>query len=95
MEEDEGREFGLEAALSDWGPSLAADPALALTSTTSGTAAAAAADTRADVEGQLTNGTIRTLDGDLAGDEMEQDALNYQILLGKIDKLLERLSLDG
>lgn len=94
MEEDEVRKFGLEATLSDWEPSLAAGPALALTSTTSGTAAAAA-DTRADVEGQLTNGTIRTLDGDLAGDEMEQDALNYQILLGKIDKLLERLSLDG
>ncbi|KAG8628636.1 hypothetical protein KVT40_002501 [Elsinoe batatas] len=37
---------------------------------------------------------IRTLDGDVAGDEFAQDALNYQILLGKLDKLLEGLDLD-
>lgn len=49
----------------------------------------------ATLESQLNNGTIRTLDGELAGDEMEQDAINYQILLGKIDKLLERLRLDA
>lgn len=49
----------------------------------------------ADVESQFNEGTIRTLDGELAGDEMEQDAINYQILLGKIDRLLERLKLDA
>ncbi len=43
----------------------------------------------------LETGTIRTLDGELASDEMEQDAINYQILLGKIDSLLERLKLDA
>lgn len=43
-------------------------------------------------EGQ---GVIRTLDGEIAGDEFAQDALNYQILLGKIDKLMESLGLDG
>ena len=43
----------------------------------------------------LENGAFRTLDGELAGDEMEQDAINYQILLGKIDVLLERLRLDA
>jgi ankyrin repeat/BTB/POZ domain-containing protein 1 len=29
------------------------------------------------------------------GDEFLQDAMNYQILLGKIDALLEKLSLDA
>lgn len=41
------------------------------------------------------NGEIRTLDGDIAGDEFAADAINYQILLGKIDALLERLKLDA
>ncbi|OAA61600.1 ankyrin repeat and btb poz domain containing protein [Niveomyces insectorum RCEF 264] len=40
-------------------------------------------------------GVLRTLDGELAEDEFDSDALNYQILLVKIDKLLERLGLDG
>lgn len=38
---------------------------------------------------------IKTLDGKVAGDEFTQDALNYQILLGKIDALLEELKLDA
>lgn len=42
-----------------------------------------------------TAGVIRTLDGEIAGDEFAQDALNYQILLGKIDTLLEGLDLDA
>ncbi|KAL9637788.1 MAG: hypothetical protein Q9204_001742 [Flavoplaca sp. TL-2023a] len=41
------------------------------------------------------NGAIRTLDGEVAGDEFASDAVNYQILLGKIDALLERLKLDA
>ncbi|KAK4569581.1 hypothetical protein LTR86_003344 [Recurvomyces mirabilis] len=40
-------------------------------------------------------GVVRTLDGEVAGDEFAQDALNYQILLGKIDTLMETLGLDG
>ncbi|MCJ1308731.1 hypothetical protein MMC25_002385 [Agyrium rufum] len=40
-------------------------------------------------------GVIRTLDGELAGDEFASDAINYQVLLGKIDTLLERLKLDA
>jgi len=40
-------------------------------------------------------GVIRTLDGDIAGDERAADAVNYQILLGKIDTLLEKLKLDA
>ena len=38
---------------------------------------------------------IRTLDGEIAGDELESDAINYQILLGKIEGLLNRLKLDA
>ena len=41
------------------------------------------------------SGEIRTLDGDIAGDEFAADAINYQVLLGKIDTLLERLKLDA
>ena len=40
-------------------------------------------------------GTIRTLDGEMVEDELEGDAMNYKILLGKIDRLLERLKLDA
>ncbi|CAI6339242.1 unnamed protein product [Periconia digitata] len=48
-----------------------------------------------DLETQLGAGAVRTLDGEIAGDEFAQDAINYQILLGKIDALLERLNLDA
>ena len=41
------------------------------------------------------NGTVRTLDGGIAGDELEKDAIDYQILLGKINGLLEKLKLDA
>lgn len=41
------------------------------------------------------DGQIRTLDGDIAGDEFASDAINYQVLLRKIDALLERLKLDA
>ncbi len=41
------------------------------------------------------NGQIRTLDGQIAGDEFASDAINYQVLLRKIDALLERLKLDA
>lgn len=45
-----------------------------------------------NVEG---HGVVRTLDGEIAGDEFAQDAINYQILLGKIETLMEGLGLDG
>jgi ankyrin repeat/BTB/POZ domain-containing protein 1 len=48
------------------------------------------------LEQQMTAaGVIRNLDGEEVGDEFAQDAMNYQILLGKIDTLLERLNLDA
>lgn len=40
-------------------------------------------------------GTMRTLDGELAEDEFASDAINYQILLNKIDKMLDQLKLDA
>jgi hypothetical protein len=43
----------------------------------------------------LLSGEIRTLDGEVAGDEFAADAINYQVLLGKIDALLEKLKLDA
>jgi len=46
----------------------------------------------ASIENQM---VIRTLDGEIARDELEGDAINYQILLGKVDALLGRLQLDA
>ena len=49
----------------------------------------------ATIEDKLRDGAIRTLDGEIAGDEFAGDAVNYQILLGKIDALLDKLKLDA
>ncbi|CAN9152319.1 unnamed protein product [Alternaria alternata] len=49
----------------------------------------------ASVEQQIAAGVIRNLDGEEVGDEFAQAAMNYQILLGKIDTLLEKLNLDA
>ncbi|KAH6605255.1 ankyrin repeat and btb poz domain-containing 1 [Trichoderma cornu-damae] len=38
---------------------------------------------------------VRTLDGETAEDEFASDAINYQILLNKIDAMLEGLKLDA
>jgi ankyrin repeat and BTB/POZ domain-containing protein 1 len=40
-------------------------------------------------------GVVRTLDGEDVEDEFDEDAKNYQILLGKIDTLLDNLKLDA
>lgn len=52
------------------------------------------AETAPDLEAHA-EGVVRTLDGEIAGDEFAQDAMNYQILLGKIDRLLEELTLEA
>lgn len=54
-----------------------------------------ATELRAPIEQQIAAGVIRNLDGEEVGDEFAQDAMNYQILLGKIDTLLEKLNLDA
>jgi len=51
--------------------------------------------TTSDVPLGLEPGVVRTLDGQIAGDEFAQDALNYQILLGKIETLMDSLGIDG
>ncbi|PWY83464.1 ankyrin repeat and BTB/POZ domain protein [Aspergillus heteromorphus CBS 117.55] len=38
---------------------------------------------------------IRTLDGEIAVDEFDKDAINYQILMDKLDRILENLNLDA
>ncbi|KAL1965181.1 hypothetical protein VTN77DRAFT_5935 [Rasamsonia byssochlamydoides] len=38
---------------------------------------------------------IRTLDGEVVQDEFDSDAINYQILMDKLDRLLEKLNLDA
>jgi ankyrin repeat and BTB/POZ domain-containing protein 1 len=48
-----------------------------------------------DLEFLESQGVVRTLDGDVAGDEFAQDAMNFQILLGKLERLMETLGLDG
>ena len=40
-------------------------------------------------------GVVRTLQGEAVSDEFAQEAINYRLLLGKIDHLLQRLHLDG
>lgn len=48
--------------------------------------------------GQLTGedeGAVQTLDGRWAEDELAADAINYQILLDRIDAMLEKLKLDA
>lgn len=40
-------------------------------------------------------GVMRTLDGKLVEDEFASDAINYQILLQKIDSILDKLKLDA
>ncbi|KAI1276434.1 BTB/POZ domain-containing protein [Xylaria sp. FL0933] len=45
---------------------------------------------------QTTNADgVRTLDGELAEDEFASDAINYRVLLQKIDIMLEKLKLDA
>ncbi|CAM1506286.1 Fc.00g059270.m01.CDS01 [Cosmosporella sp. VM-42] len=44
---------------------------------------------------EANGGAVRTLDGDVAEDEFVSDAINYQLLLGKIDAMLDRLKLDA
>ena len=60
-----------------------------------GVAPGAVSHAFASIEEKMRDGAIRTLDGEIAGDEFAGDAVNYQILLGKIDSLLDRLKLDA
>lgn len=52
-------------------------------------------ETLGEAEEKGQNGVIRTLDGKVAADEFDSDAINYEVLMGKIDDMLERLKLDA
>ena len=47
------------------------------------------------VDQAVPTGKIRTLDGEEVEDELEGDSMNYQILMGKIDALLDKMKLDA
>ncbi|KFA64745.1 hypothetical protein S40285_01341 [Stachybotrys chlorohalonatus IBT 40285] len=55
----------------------------------------AAAESPPKVETDAGEGAVRTLDGETAEDEFASDAINYQVLLNKIDAMLDRLKLDA
>lgn len=50
---------------------------------------------KSEDDGQPGGDAMRTLDGETAEDEFASDAINYQILLQKIDAMLEGLKLDA
>jgi ankyrin repeat and BTB/POZ domain-containing protein 1 len=52
-------------------------------------------DGNPDGNAVVLNGVVRTLDGQEVADEFDADAMNYQILLQKIDAMLEKLKLDA
>ncbi|CAK7225835.1 hypothetical protein SBRCBS47491_006024 [Sporothrix bragantina] len=85
----EGEEAGIEAA------NVGVAKVDTAENVDSATVSAAAASAEVGDVQATANGVLRTLDGKLAEDEFDSDALNYQILLGKIDSLLERLGLDA
>lgn len=80
---------GLDDILEDDGE-ISAEAAAALIDGANGDVNGASA-AAVDADG---NG-MRTLDGAAAEDEFSSDAINYQVLLGKIDSMLDRLHLDA
>jgi ankyrin repeat and BTB/POZ domain-containing protein 1 len=52
-------------------------------------------DDEAGTEPPVDGEGVKTLDGKVAEDEFASDAINYQILLQKIDTMLDRLKLDA
>lgn len=89
---DEDGEINAQAAQAIAQASTATDEAISMTETP---ANEKHESNENHIPNQLLNGEIRTLDGEIAGDEFAADAINYQVLLGKIDKMLERLNLDA
>ncbi|KAL4962499.1 ankyrin repeat and BTB/POZ domain protein [Aspergillus stella-maris] len=47
------------------------------------------------LNGEDDTGVITTLDGGVADDELTRDAINYEILIDKLDRILESLNLDA
>lgn len=89
-------ESGLEEMLDETTPQDGSppgpDPAVALVRELKRTEAIEIPEGR---ENSAHHSATSTLEDDLVDDEFARDAINYQILLGKIDKLLDRLKLDA
>ena len=81
--------------LPQWGGAPAEDEAVDINTPPSKTQADERPAAEVAPEDYLAGGVIRTLDGEVAGDEFDRDSMNYQILLGKIEVLLEKLKLDA
>ena len=62
---------------------------------TNGATADVVATAAADMSSHTEGGGVKTLEGEVVDDEFDLDAMNYQILLRKIDTMLERLKLDA
>lgn len=62
---------------------------------TDGNVTAAADNTSLHQEAGGGGGGVKTLEGEEVDDEFDLDAMNYQILLRKIDTMLEKLKLDA
>jgi ankyrin repeat/BTB/POZ domain-containing protein 1 len=90
---DEDGEINAQAAQAISQPSIATDEAISMNEPLPHETSDESK--QIPVSDQLLSGEIRTLDGDIAGDEFAADAINYQVLLGKIENLLEKLNLDA
>ncbi|KAI0602597.1 BTB/POZ domain-containing protein [Biscogniauxia sp. FL1348] len=84
---------GLEEIMDENGE-ISAEVVETLASPADGTESAKK-DTTETTELPKLNGAVRTLDGELVEDEFASDAINYQVLLQKIDVMLEKLKLDA
>ncbi|KAL6866806.1 hypothetical protein J3F83DRAFT_741271 [Trichoderma novae-zelandiae] len=86
---------GLEDMMDEEGE-MSADMVAALVNGSGDVVAAAAEKSGQQGDGEEDKGEVmRTLDGEAAEDEFASDAINYQILLHKIDAMLEGLKLDA
>ncbi|KAL9613550.1 MAG: hypothetical protein Q9167_001935 [Letrouitia subvulpina] len=90
--EDSGLEEMLGGTTSQDGSQPGPDSAVALVKDLKRTEAIEIPEGR---ENSAHHSAISALEADLTDDEFARDAINHQILLGKIDKLLDRLKLDA
>ena len=87
--------WGSEARSQDESPTATSTNTPSAPSSTSDTVPPHPDQHSINAEDLLASGAVRTLDGEIAGDEFAAMAVDYQILLGKIDRLLEKLKLDA
>ncbi|KAI1433561.1 BTB/POZ domain-containing protein [Xylaria sp. CBS 124048] len=93
---DESGEIDASAveALSSQFQTMKGPDGLSQRSNTEGTAVTATQEV-STTDQEAVDGGVRTLDGVIVEDEFASDAINYQVLLQKIDTMLEKLKLDA